>query len=905
MKLPSLTVSLFVALTLLAMFSQATAADSPDSCGTTNNENTDPPGCDAAPPGNSSNGDKGPLTHAPTHNTGTVPNTGQSFMTPNTSNGWNSAVDLEIHRHVSEIPFHFRRTYQSRAKGGLGDEFGHGQTWGHTFGWRMSYAGNSERAVTFPDGRIFLFKASGTTQFDGITQILHKPESGRGEFMYQSGAGDHTFTLVMPDAKRHIFERVINADSTVTYHPRYSQDSVGRRITYTSDVEGRIVTALDPSGATISLEYGPIQINRKASISLHKVLSTPSTGWNEVILTSPQPFRWLQAVSSRSSAFNLSEVEFYGPDGNGGHTKLSGTVYGTTPASGRAPTDTFEKAFDGDVNTGYLHARPGGGIAGIDLGAGNESHVSKIRFKPRTGQIGSKPMTSLKWTRFQGVTEAPEIVNVLQRVTSSDGRAVNYIYDTIVDESIGQSHLVLSGVDYDGDMLADVPTDAQFTYVFSNPGRAPSVETFYEPRSRHNVPHLKFEYRSTLTATRGMVGKVLNAENNELIFKNEPKSKRTLTFPGDRETVVRYNNVGIVSSVTNAEDNRTSYTYDANGFLTSTTDAAGRTTTYTYNFRGQRLTKTSPDGLTQTVTYDPATSRMISLTDSAPGYADRTTTWVRDASSRVTRKNYPDGSYETYTYNTLGLVTEKRERNGSLTTRTYDATGLCLTFTQATGTPEEETITYTFYGDNDPTGSPARLLKSETDPRGRTTSYEYDLRGQRTKTTYPDGSSRTYTYDFAGNKISETDGNATQLWTYNSFNKVTSKTDPLGHYTQYYYGVGGIVCGCFNGGGPTMIVSAEGRLTLREYDLLWRLKTETVGHASPAAATTEYLYDPVGNLAMKVLPDGVIETYTHDVADRVISSTIEGPDGLGGKPLPHHRPHLHTIWRNSYLHCPG
>ncbi len=874
----------FFQIALFAFVTPLSAQSGGDTCGTPNNPEDDGGGggggeCDA---GNSSNGDKGPLTHAPTTSKGKSPRTSQSFLTPNGSNGWNYALDLEIHRQVSEIPFEFRRIYQSRVKSGLGDNFGHGLTWGHSLAWRMYPVGNGKRGITFPDGRVFQFTQAGNYPLDGATQILHNPENGRGERLYQGGVGNDRFTLVMPDSRRHVFDRVTDPDATVIYHPRYSQDTAGRRINYTSDAQGRIISATDGTGTTISLEYGAIQINRKASILLHEVTVAPSEGWNEILLTTPQPFRWFQAVSAKKSFFNLAEIEFYAPDGYGGHTKLTGATYGTNPAHRNAQDQTFDKAFDGDVETGYYHARPGEGIAGVDLGVGKETHLSKILFRPRTGQVGAAPLGYHNSLQFEGVVEGPEIVEVLQRVTCSDGRAVNYLYDTIVDESIGQSHLVLSGVDYDGDMLAAADTDARFTYVISNPGRGPSVSTFHEPRTTHSVADLKFEYRSTLTATRGLVGKVFDASTNEVIFDNSPKLVRKLTFPGDRQIAVGFNEHGNFDRITDADGNQTTYTYDANGFATSMTDPGGRTTTYTYNFRGQRTSTTTPDGMTESIAYDASTSLMTQLKKSAPGLPERITQWIRDASGMVTRKNYPDGSYETYTYNTLGLVTSKRERNGSLTTRTYDATGLCLTFTQATGTPDEETVAYAFYGNNDPSGSPSRLLKSETDPRGRTTSFKYNLRGQVIETTYPDGSSRAYSYDFAGNKISETDGIHTQLWTYNGFNKLTSMTDTLGHFTQYYYGTGGIVCGCFNGGGPTMIVSPEGRLTLREYDKQWRLSKETVGHTSPEAATTEYLYDIVGNLAMEVFPGGVTRTATYDVVNRPITETITGPDGRGG-----------------------
>ena len=856
-------------------------------CGNSGDE-TDGCPCDEST-SNSSHGDHGPRTHSATSSYTRTASTTQNFITPFRSSARNQATDLEIFRNVGEIPLSFTRTYQSRAQPGMGDTLGHGLTWGHNFAWRMSTGAYNHVTLAHPDGRAWGYMKTGTVTFEGSTQSVYNQSVGVGERIYQGGPGGNTFTAIFADGTRQVFERV-TVDGVTLYHPRYGRDNAGRQINYTSDAKGRIISATIPGGSSISLEYAPIQINRKNAITLHEVTAAPLEDWNEIILTNPQPYRWLQARSAPNAYFNIAEIEYYTPDGNGGHTRISGQTYGTNVRHFQSPGSTFTKVTDGDISTGYYHTHGGGGIVGIDLGFGNEKPVSKIRFRPLSSPVRPIAMSRHVGLRFESLTEEPAIIDVLQRVSSSDGREVNYLYDTITDPTIGQSHLVLSGVDYDGDQLATSDTDARFTYTYAHPGGGPSVETFYEPRTTHNVPHLKIEYYGLADSTRGQARKALNPENGELIVENKADVTRQIILPGNRRIKIDYGARSLFERITDADGNSSTYTYDAKGFMASMTDQAGRTTTYTHNFRGQRLTTTYPDGQVETTTYD-SSGRVASATLSAPGHPNRVTTWIRDAIGQVTRKNYPDGSYETYTYNTLGLVTSKRERNSSITTRTYDATGLALTFTQATGTPEEETVSYTFYGNNDPTGSPARLLKSETDPRGRTTSFIYNLRGDLTQTTYPDGSSRSYAYDFAGNKISETDGIHTQSWTYNDYKQKLTATDPLGHTTSYYYGDGGIDCGCYNNGGPTLIISPEGRTTLREYDKQWRVSKETIGLAAaipgktplaPVPATTEYFYDIVGNLSMKVLPGGVTHTATFDVRDRTLTQTVTGPDGRGG-----------------------
>ena len=80
---------------------------------------------------------------------------------------------------------------------------------------------------------------------------------------------------------------------------------------------------------------------------------------------------------------------------------LSGTPYGTSPAWGDLP-NTYDKVFDGDPSTFFDFAEPNGGYTGIDLGAGNASPVSLIRFVPRNGQLGR-----MIGGRFEGCTDGP------------------------------------------------------------------------------------------------------------------------------------------------------------------------------------------------------------------------------------------------------------------------------------------------------------------------------------------------------------------------------------------------------------------------------------------------------------------------------------------------------------------
>ncbi len=83
--------------------------------------------------------------------------------------------------------------------------------------------------------------------------------------------------------------------------------------------------------------------------------------------------------------------------------KLSGTPFGSSPAS--SYFKTYNAAFDGDLNSGFDYAQPNGGYVGLDLGAGNASPVTKIRFAPLPGWVGLQDR--MIGGKFQGSNTSP------------------------------------------------------------------------------------------------------------------------------------------------------------------------------------------------------------------------------------------------------------------------------------------------------------------------------------------------------------------------------------------------------------------------------------------------------------------------------------------------------------------
>lgn len=241
---------------------------------------------------------------------------------------------------------------------------------------------------------------------------------------------------------------------------------------------------------------------------------------------------------------------------------------------------------------------------------------------------------------------------------------------------------------------------------------------------------------------------------------------------------------------------RETFTFDTSGRLTAVRDLNGYTTTVTY-----------PSGSSQIVT-DPA-GRSLTFT-----YTGSHVTQVTDSAT-------PTRSL-TYTYDGAGNLTDVVDIGGGHWQFTYDGAHRMLTMR----TPR-------FYGDTTTTPSPVVTnhydpqgrVDWQSDPLGRTTSFDYtsiagstkvtDPKGNISLFTYnygvliaitrgwgtnsqalwqyrhdvdtvganlvvdPNGHSSSTVYDTAGNVISRTDGlNRTTIYTYNALNEPTSITEP-------------------------------------------------------------------------------------------------------------------------------
>jgi RHS repeat-associated protein len=375
-------------------------------------------------------------------------------------------------------------------------------------------------------------------------------------------------------------------------------------------------------------------------------------------------------------------------------------------------------------------------------------------------------------------------------------------------------------------------------------------------------------------------------------YDNEGR-RVTSTDRAGRVTSFTYDVLGRLTKTTFVDGASTSTGYDAIGEVTSSTDANLNTATYGYDKSGRRTSVTDALSNVTSFAYD-ANGNQSSMTDAR----NNTTSFQYDAANRRTAVVYADSTSDSTGYDSLGRTVSKTDQAGKLTQYGYDKLGRLTSVTDALGH-------VTSYG-YDELGEQT----TQTDALSRPTSFQYDKLGRRVKRTLPLGMSEIYSYDQAGNMLTRTDFDGKKTtYSYDQVNRLLSKTpdpsfnaaaitfsytatgrrasmtDPSGS-TSYSYDSRdrllskatpqGTLSYTYDLGGNLLTTQSSNSNGINigySYDKDNRLETVSdnapVSGTRPGTGTTTYSYDPAGNLAGYLYPNGVQTSYTYNTLNRL------------------------------------
>lgn len=330
--------------------------------------------------------------------------------------------------------------------------------------------------------------------------------------------------------------------------------------------------------------------------------------------------------------------------------------------------------------------------------------------------------------------------------------------------------------------------------------------------------------------------------------------------------------------------------YDAAGNITKTSDALNQATSFGYDALGQLKNVTTPLNEVFSYSYD----KLGNMTQTTyPGNKKISKTY--DEIGNVIRYVDEAGKEKKMYYDLNGNLSKLIDRKNAIFNYSYDSKNRLLT-----RTGPNDTVTYTYDTDgkrktmSDLTGvtnyqydSNTGLLKKKIFPDQKLISYEYDLRGNRTRVIDPFGRSTVYTYDAVNRmKTVTTDNQLSGSYEYFNNDRIKKIQHGNGQSSNYSYQNFEIAALETKQANGTVLNSysfdydPNGNMTKRientvshtySYDPLGRVKTNSQYHEV-------YEYDPRGNRT-SLLSDAALTfeaaNYSHDSWNRLVSYNNE------------------------------
>ena len=346
--------------------------------------------------------------------------------------------------------------------------------------------------------------------------------------------------------------------------------------------------------------------------------------------------------------------------------------------------------------------------------------------------------------------------NRITRISDASGRSVNYAYDgtgrleTVTDVGGGVTRF-----GYDANNQITLLTDAK------------------------QIPYLQNEYDGS-----GRVFRQTLADGGQYLFNYSTDAggnitQTQVTAPGGYVKTYSFNvngyfSGGYLTQITEGPKIATFAYQSGTNLLSYTIDPIGRRTDFTYDAAGNpTMVNILPLGASSSTTWSSAFNQPLTITDPI----GRITSFVYDSKGNLTQTSDPSGRITSFSFNNLGQMVSRTNATGT-TTFSYSA-GLLASATSPMGR-----IMSTTY---DAVGRPLTV----TYPGGVVTRYEYDALNQVRAVTEPNGARTVFDYDSNGNMLNVLAPSGLTQFTYDSMDRLKTRTDSLNKTENYFYNAAG------------------------------------------------------------------------------------------------------------------
>jgi len=559
-----------------------------------------------------------------------------------------------------------------------------------------------------------------------------------------------------------------------TYNLRGKQtevkDNLGNVTTTTYDAAGNVTTKVDALGNTTSFVYDSAN---KKTVEINPLGNRTTTSYNAAgkVSTVTDP---------------LGHVTSYAYDALDRKTQETNAV-GTSVA--RTRSTSYDAV--GNVRT-------------TTDGLGNVTTYTYDALNRRTEVLD--PLGNRVTTTYDAAGKA---------VTTKDslGKVTTYTYDALhrqVAQTDPLGNATTQVLDANGQQAASLDSKGNLSAAAIDPAGRPAGSL---DNSRG------FQYNQYDGA--GGVRLVVDMEGNEWHYVPDAVGREKLRFdPLGAITTTTYDAAGQSTARTDRNGRAIEHTYNEAGKISSSvwkdaTGATGNTLTYTYDNAGNRLTSADSVG-TVTYTFDEL-NRVKTYTN----VFGQTLTYSYDAEDHATRRDDSLGGVQTSTYNAVGLLTSRqfggtgqtqvrvdfgytnRYEQNSIT-RYSDLAGTTMLGTSVYSYDDaghltsivnkdnsSATLSYYTYSYDSADRITGQTWSSEVGTftysgslaydydccggqlhSDGTTTYAYDLNGNRAMTGYETGAANrvtndgvfTYSYDGEGNLTQKSKGSGQETW---------------------------------------------------------------------------------------------------------------------------------------------
>lgn len=770
-------------------------------------------------------------------------------------------------------------------------------------------------SYTDPLGRVTEWTYDGNNNLLSKTVGVGTPEAGtwsftyntRGQVLTSTDANNNVTSYVYDDTTGLLlniiepsdFPGVPNPTRTFTYDAAgrvaTSEDQSGHVVAYEYDGRGRQVKVVYGDATTDEIVYGTgddanLVVRRKDRNDIWDDFSYDGVGRKiSQVRADGRPdqreesWEYLPGKEIVTSNTRSGHVTRFAYDHQ---MRIVATARGATAANVHITASEIWDEYMATVSTDEYGRRTfllqdAGGLHGRMV---RELVVGGLEIFGDPSQI-----VSALWVlpRHHGANPAYRIEDTIndqsgQRVVGIDARGIvsTFSYDA-------QGRLITQ---VEADQLADGthnPQAARTEYRYDAQGNQVVV---IKPRSFTRLVDGQFELNPDVFATatsytgRNLVASVTeaagSAEFATVHFTYTPTGqKASQSDPRDPTWLTRYLYAACcdkLEAIIDPLQHVTHVVVDPLGNTTGTIDPNGIPTTLRYDAHKRPIEKVNGAGEITQLAYDddlsdgvgietafPAAIAGLGLGSGAPGSAVAVidpelavTLEIRDGLGRVVRRIDPNSNVMT--------VINDGITGGLIETTTIDALGHAMRQrADAAGRVREQVdaegrVTFAAY---DAAGN----ILSTRDPNGVGTDMVHDARNRVIVTTDTTGSSTSMTYDLHGNVESMTDALGKTIHaTYDHRDRKQTITDRIQGTTSFGYDAANNQIG---------ITDAEGKHTSYAFDRRGQLEREAypVGGAG-VANERSYTYDP-GRRLLTRTEAGVVTTYAHDHANRLISRT--------------------------------